>query len=177
MKFICKSARVKADIKSILSPWTENGAEREMNILRFIIPKSLVVYIDSKSTVRQALEKMRFHRYIALPVLNEEGVYVGTVRNDDIYKYFIDNETFDSRSAEKDSVISILDPTYSKPLYHNATMNDLIDNVKEHNQVAVVDDRGCFIGIILRRDVLNFLFKFYEDEMKKRSDGETQIQP
>ena len=60
--------------------------------------------------------------------------------------------------------MSILDLGYSKPLYHNASMNELIELVKEHNFVPVVDDRGCFIGIILRRDVLSFLLKFYESE-------------
>ena len=135
-----------------------------MNILRLMIPKSAVEYIDTDSTVRQALEKMRYHRYVAIPVIDGEGVYVGTLRNDDLFKYFLDSETFDARAAERDSVMSILDIGYSKPIYHNASVNELIELVKEHNFVPVVDDRGCFIGIILRRDVLNFLLKFYESE-------------
>ena len=135
-----------------------------MNILRFMIPKSAVEYIDTDSTVRQALEKMRYHRYVAIPVLDEDGAYVGTLRNDDLFKYFLDSETFDARAAERDSVMSILDLDYSKAIYHNASVNELIERVKEHNFVPVVDDRGCFIGIILRRDVLSFLLKFYEAE-------------
>jgi len=127
-----------------------------------MIPKSSVEYISGTSTVRQALEKMRYHHYVAIPVLDEEGMYIGTLRNDDIFKYFMDNGRFDSRSAERDSVLSILDKDYSKPLYHNASINELIENVKEHNFVPVVDDRGCFIGMVLRRDVLSFLLKFYE---------------
>ena len=137
-----------------------------MNILRFIIPKSSVEYISSQSTVRQALEKMRYHHYAAIPVLDEDGMYVGTLRNDDIFKYFLDNGKFNSKAAERDGVLSILDKNYSLPLYHSASIGDLIDHVKEHNFVPVVDDRGCFIGIILRRDVLNFLLKYYEAEEK-----------
>ena len=138
-----------------------------MNIMRFVVPKSLVSYIDEDSTVRQAVEKMRYHRYVAIPVLDEEGLYVGTLRNDDIFKYFLANGKFDSRAAERDGVMSIMDKEYSKPMYHNASINELIENVKEHNFVPVVDDRGCFIGMILRRDVLNFLLQYYvssEDE-------------
>ena len=138
-----------------------------MNILRFMIPKSAVEYIDTDSTVRQALEKMRYHHYVAIPVIDGEGVYVGTLRNDDLFKYFLDSETFDARAAERDSIMSILDIDYSKPIYHNASINELIERVKEHNFVPVVDDRGCFIGLILRRDVLNFLLKFYEAEKDK----------
>ena len=135
-----------------------------MNILRFIIPKSLVEYITDTSTVRQALEKMRFHRYVAIPVIDEDGLYVGTLRNDDIFKYFLDGGSFDTRSAEKDSVAVILDPSYSKPLLHSADMEELFELVKEHNFVPVVDDRGCFIGIILRRDILNYILKFYDEK-------------
>lgn len=139
-----------------------------MNILRFIIPKSSVEYITTDSTVRQALEKMRYHRYVAIPVLDEEGIYIGTLRNDDLFKYFLDNGKFNSKAAERDSVMTILDKEYSKPLYHNASVNELIDNVKEHNFVPVVDDRGCFIGIVLRRDILNFLLKYYEAGKDKK---------
>lgn len=142
-----------------------------MNILRFMIPKSAVEYIDTDSTVRQALEKMRYHHYVAIPVIDEQGVYVGTLRNDDLFKYFLDSETFDARAAERDSVMSILDQGYSKAIYHNASVNELIERVKEHNFVPVVDDRGCFIGIILRRDVLNFLLKYYEAGKAKNNNG------
>ncbi len=128
-----------------------------MNVLQFLIPKSSVEYIGASSTVRQALEKMRYHRYAAIPVLDEEGMYIGTLRNDDIFKYFLDNGKFDSRAAERDGILKILDKEYSRPIYHSASLAELIEKVKEHNFVPVVDDRGCFIGIILRRDILNFL--------------------
>ncbi len=132
-----------------------------MNIMRFIVPKSLVEYVTVDSTVRQALEKMRFHRYVAIPVLDGEGKYVGTLRNDDIFTYFLDNGSFDTKFAERDKVCDIIDGVYSPPVYHNASMEELIERVREHNFVPVVDDRGCFVGIILRRDILNFLFNHY----------------
>ena len=138
-----------------------------MNILRFILPKSSVEYIYTTSTVRQALEKMRYHHYVAIPVLDEDGIYVGTLRNDDLFRYFLDNGRFDYKAAERDSIMKILDKEYSKPLYHNASVNELIENVKEHNFVPVVDDRGCFIGIVLRRDILNFLLEHYEKRKEK----------
>ena len=129
-----------------------------------MIPKIATQYITSDSTIRQAYEKMRYHHYVAIPVIDSEGLYVGTVRNDDIFNYFLDNESLDFRAAERDSVMSIMDESYAKPLYHSASVGDLIENVKEHNFVPVVDDRGCFIGIILRRDVLTFLHGFYDKE-------------
>ena len=135
-----------------------------MNIFRFIIPKSLVEYITVDSTVRQGLEKMRFHRYVAIPVLDGEGKYIGMLRNDDVLQFFLTVESFNVKRAEKTLVGDIIDPSYSKPLYHHSTMEELLELVKEHNSVPVVDDRGCFIGLVLRRDVMNFLLKYYDPE-------------
>ncbi len=140
-----------------------------MNIFKFIIPKSLVEYITVDSTVRQGLEKMRFHRYVAIPVLDGEGKYLGTLRNDDVLHYFLDVGSFDTKTAEKTLVGDILNAAYSKPLYHNASMDELFELVKEHNFVPVVDDRGCFIGIVLRRDVMNFLLGQYEKSKRNEN--------
>lgn len=133
-----------------------------MNILKFMIPKSLVEYAGTDNSVRQVVEKMRFHRYVALPVLDGEGKYAGTVRLDDLFRYF-DTQGFDLRTAEKTSLLTVMDRSY-RPVYHNASLGELIEKVKEHNFVPVVDDRGCFIGIILRRDILNYLLQYYVDK-------------
>lgn len=141
-----------------------------MNIMRFVIPKSMVEYVGEDSTVRQALEKMRYHRYAAIPVIDGNGKYIGTLRNDDLLNFFVSEGGFDSRAAERCGVVSIIDTVYAKPVYHNASMDELIERVKEHNFVPVVDDRGCFIGIILRRDILNYLLKFYKDYENDRGN-------
>ena len=133
------------------------------SILRFMIPKSLVEYIYVDSTVRQAIEKMNFHKYTAIPVLNAEGKYVGTLRNDDVFNLFWENDSFSKITAESVCVSDVLNPSHFKPVMHNCSMKDLIESVKEHNFVPVVDDRGCFIGIILRREVLNYLLKSFKD--------------
>jgi predicted signal transduction protein with EAL and GGDEF domain len=60
--------------------------------------------------------------------------------------------------------MKLINDRYSKPLPHSASLDELIECVKEHNLVPIVDDRGCFIGLILRREVLGFLQKYYKDE-------------
>ncbi len=128
-----------------------------------MIPKSLVEYITVDSTVRQAFEKMNFHRYTAIPVLDDQGKYVGTLRNDDIFRYFLERGSFCKSDAEENPVSDILDKSYSKPLLHDTSIKELIESVKEHNFVPIVDDRGCFIGIVLRREILNYLLKYFND--------------
>lgn len=142
---------------------TAKGRKMTKSILRFMIPKSLVEYINIDSSVRQALEKMNFHRYTAIPVLDSDGKYVGTLRNDDIFNYFMKRGSFDKFTAEDVPIGDILDKSYSKPVLHNASIRDLIESVKEHNFVPIVDDRGCFIGIILRREILNYLLQLTKD--------------
>ena len=105
---------------------------------------------------------MRYHRYVAIPVITEEGVYVGTLRSEDIFKYFVDNKKYSARAAEGDEVKKILDKEYLKPLSHSASVHELFKTVSEHNFAPVVDDRNCFIGLVLRRDVLDFLLNYYE---------------
>ena len=136
-----------------------------INILRFVIPKSLVEFIDTESTVRQAIEKMLYHRYTAIPVLDVEGKYVGVLRNDDVLRYFLNSENASIYDAEEHPVTEFMD-TSAKPLLHSTSMNELVDGVKEHNFLPVIDDRGCFIGIVLRRDVMNFLLKYYDPERR-----------
>ena len=135
-----------------------------LNILRFIIPKSLSVYVGDDSTVRQALEKMNYHKYKAIPIIDRDGRYVGTLKSDDVLRYFMSLGNFNMENAENNLAVNIIDPGNVKPLLHSATMKDLIESVKEHNFVPIVDDRGCFIGIILRREVLNYVLKFYKDK-------------
>ena len=140
-----------------------------MNILRFMLPKSLVEYVTSEQTLRQALEKMRYHRYAAIPVLDGEGKYVGTLRTDDVLHRILELGEFSTKAAERISLASLLDGEYCEPVYHNASLAELIERVKEHNFVPVVDDRDCFIGIILRRDVMNYLLDFYNENDRGES--------
>lgn len=145
-----------------------------MNLMKFLVPKSLVEYAMADSTVRQAIEKMRYHRYVAIPVLDGEGKYIGTLRNDDILNYILEilnTGAFDAKRAERDSIAGLMSESYIAPVYHNASMTEIIERVKEHNFVPVVDDRGCFIGIILRRDILNYMLNHYNEKNGGNHNG------
>ena len=54
-----------------------------MNILFFLTPKSEVAYIYEDYTIRQALEKMEYHKYSAIPIISKDGKYVGTITEGD----------------------------------------------------------------------------------------------
>ena len=55
-----------------------------MKITFFLIPKSEVIYLPLHSTMRQALEKMEYHRYTAIPLIDDKGRYAGTITEGDL---------------------------------------------------------------------------------------------
>ena len=69
-----------------------------MNILMILKPKSEVEYLIDTCTVRQGLEKMRAHAYMAIPVITKDGLYAGSVSEGDFLWHLVD------RSGEIDSI-------------------------------------------------------------------------
>ncbi len=126
------------------------------NLMRFLTPKSRVAYIDDRGSVRQALEKMRYHGYNALPVIDGEGKYVGTLTEGDFLWFLIGRGNADLRACEDTPVHTLLRPDWNPAVRADATMGDLLPRVEERNFVPVVDDRDCFVGLITRRDVLSY---------------------
>ena len=55
-----------------------------MNILFFLTPKEKVSHIFNDDTLRQVVEKMEFHGYSAIPLLDKEGKYIGTITEGDL---------------------------------------------------------------------------------------------
>jgi CBS domain-containing protein len=62
------------------------------NLLFLLKPKADLVYLFDDCTLRQAMEKMKAHRYSVVPVINHEGKYVRTISEGDLLAYFIDNK-------------------------------------------------------------------------------------
>lgn len=131
-----------------------------MNILRFLTPKSQVAFIQKDCSVRQGLEKMRYHGYNALPVIDAEGKYVGMVRDGDFLWLIVDRGDPDLIALE-DIPLATLVRSDNPPVKNSAPMTELLERVKENNFVPVIDDRDCFIGLIRRKDVIEYFSKRY----------------
>ena len=63
-----------------------------MNILFFLTPKEKVSHIFNDDTLRQVVEKMEFHGYSAIPLLDKEGKYIGTITEGDLLWYLKDHD-------------------------------------------------------------------------------------
>ena len=127
-----------------------------MNILFFLTPKSDVAYIYADDTIRQALEKMEHHRYAAVPVLEHSGKYVGTITEGDLLWGIKNQYNLNLKAAEDVPVSVIRRRADYQPVSGKSRMEDLIDRALNQNFVPAVDDRGLFIGIITRRDIIKY---------------------
>ena len=130
-----------------------------MNILFSLIPKEKVAYITKDSTLRQAMEKMEFHRYTAVPVIDNEGKYCGILREGDILWYFKSLETFDLLEAEKIHIKDIPRLRDNIAVDINTTMEEIVDLSVNQNFIPVIDDSKSFIGIVTRKAVIMYLVK------------------
>lgn len=129
-----------------------------MNILAFLRPKSTVAYLNLDNTVRQGIEKMRTYGYAAIPVIDKNGVYCGTVSEGDFLWNMLYNKKFDIKEQEKFSIKDIMRKDWNPAVKITADMDVLVHRIMEQNFVPVVDDRDVFVGIITRKDIINYLY-------------------
>ena len=110
-------------------------------------------------TLRQAMEKMEYHRYKAIPILDEDGGYYGVLTEGDILWEMKRNPQLTFQETEKLYIESIPRYWQYKPVPISATMDSLVTVAGMQSFVPVVDDSGIFIGIIKRGDILNYCYK------------------
>ena len=145
-----------------------------MNILFFLTPKSDVAYIFEDETLRQTVEKMEHRKFSCIPILNKEGKYTGTISEGDLLWGFkrLNINITDLKQMEDVSIMAIPRRATYKPVHADADMEDLLDRAINQNYVPVIDDKGSFIGIITRKEIIKYCYK----EMKELSALRAQME-
>ncbi|NEZ44327.1 CBS domain-containing protein [Paenibacillus alvei] len=132
-----------------------------MNIAFFLTPKHEVVSLTLNTTLRQTLERMEFHRYTAVPILNDDGEYVGTVTEGDLLWHMKNsNGVITFENASKFMLKDVSLNMHNKSVRIDSNMGDLINLVKVQNFVPVVDDMNRFIGIVRRSQIIEYCEQF-----------------
>ena len=129
-----------------------------MNILFFLTPKSEVAYLYEDYTIRQALEKMEYHRYSSIPIINNEGKYVGTITEGDLLWTLKKQFNLDLKVVEDIPITDVKRRRDNRPVSIGANIEDLISKSMNQNFVPVIDDKDTFIGIIKRRDIIEYCY-------------------
>ena len=132
-----------------------------MNIAFFLTLKNDVAYLYDDSSLRQALEKMRYHGYSSIPVISRTGKYVSTVTEGDFLWYMLDRSTDDTDGvsiydAEDINLRDIVKNVRATAVRITATMDELYELAMNQNFVPVTDDEGIFIGIVTRKNIIKY---------------------
>ena len=135
-----------------------------MNIMFFLKPKAEVNYLHDYNTVIKGLERMKSHNFSAIPVIDKEGRYVGTVTQGDFLWKIVEYGSVRNVASENVLVKEIIDKDRNQPLTTQASVEDVLRMAMDQNFVPVVDDRNMFIGIVTRRDILGYFKEFTPHE-------------
>ena len=134
-----------------------------MNILFFLTPKHDVAYVNDTDTLRQALEKIENHQFSAIPIIREKtGEYAGTLTEGDLLRTIKDRFNLSLKEAEDIPLRAVRRRRDYLPVRIDADIEDLLHFAQSQNFVPVVDDSGAFIGIVTRKDVMQFLIHSLE---------------
>lgn len=135
-----------------------------MNIAFFLLPKQEVVCFTQDTTLRQTLERMEYHRYTAVPIINEDGGYAGTVTEGDLLWYIKSHKDLTLDQTNKVKLSDVPLRMNNKTVRIDANMNDLISLAKVQNFVPVVDDMNRFIGIVRRSEIIDYCQKIIMEQ-------------
>ncbi|MDF2505397.1 CBS domain-containing protein [Clostridium sp.] len=140
-----------------------------MNIAFFLTPKTEVICENITSTMRQVLERMEYHRYGAIPILDDKGMYVGTLTEGDLLWKMKNTPNLKFKDTSKVHIYDIPRHIVNKPVHINSNIEDLIATSVNQNFVPVVDDNNIFIGIIKRSDIITYCYERLFNNMKKEA--------
>ncbi|NBJ16221.1 MAG: CBS domain-containing protein [Dehalobacter sp. 4CP] len=133
------------------------------NIAFFLIPKKDVIFLKKNATMRQALERMEYHGYAAIPLVDSKGHYAGTVTEGDLLWKLKNTPDLTFSNTEKIHLDEIEQRTQNAAVSINAQINDLISRAIQQNFVPVIDDQGIFIGIVRRREIIEYCAKLLNE--------------
>ena len=128
-----------------------------MNVISLLTPKTNVAWLYEDWTIRQVLEKLRFHGYTAIPVLAKDGSYVGTVSEGDFLWCLLDQGSGDIQTQEKQPLRRVIRPGFNPAVRIDVALEELVERALRQSFIPVVDDRGAFVGIVTRQNIIKRL--------------------
>ncbi|MBP1991233.1 CBS domain-containing protein [Paenibacillus eucommiae] len=134
-----------------------------MEISFFLLPKDEVAFIVSSASMQEAIEQLEFHHYTALPVIDNEGKYVGTLSEGDMLWKLKNTSGLSFDNLQQVPVHEIKKRIYNECVSINAQMEDMLALAADQNFVPVVDDDRTFLGIIRRKDIIEYYTKNITD--------------
>ena len=127
-----------------------------MNVAFFLIPKSQVAWIPIRSTLQHAMRQLEQSGSSALPVVDGAGRYAGAVTEGDVMRELHGVPAVTPRATERGQLAQICLRTNVRPVGIDAQIEELFDRAIEQSFVPVIDSREVFVGIVRRREILEY---------------------
>ena len=125
-----------------------------MNSAFFLTPKANVCHMLSTISIAKGIDILRECGYTAVPVIDKSGAYIGVASEGDFLWHLLD-----AGGKKVESVGEIINKDKYRAVPITATMDELLDQALAQNFVPVVDDRGLFMGIVTRKDIIKNMIK------------------
>ena len=108
----------------------------------------------STISIAKGIDILRECGYTAVPVIDKSGAYIGVASEGDFLWHLLD-----AGGKKVESVGEIINKDKYRAVPITATMDELLDQALAQNFVPVVDDRGLFMGIVTRKDIIKNMIK------------------
>lgn len=123
------------------------------NVFFFLKQKNDIQILHSDMRYLEALEILQNTHYTALPVIDKEGIYIGTLSEGDFLYYHLSHEDLNV------SIDKLIRKGFNPACTIDTNVAELFKQSLDQNFVPIVDDRNIFIGIVTRKTILSFLMK------------------
>ncbi|RED75779.1 CBS domain-containing protein [Cohnella phaseoli] len=127
-----------------------------MEIRSFLLPKDKVAYLTTTQSMTEALELLEASQYSAVPVIDTDGKYIGTLSEGDLLWKLKCTSGLNFDNMGEIPVSGIKKRNYNECVAINAHMEDMLTLAADQNFVPVVDDDRVFLGIVRRKDIIEY---------------------
>lgn len=121
-----------------------------------MLPKDQVAFIASSISMLEAMEQLEQHYYSAIPIIDDEGKYVGTLSEGDLLWKLKNTADLGFENMREVTVSEIQRHVHNESVEIHAQMEDMLTLAADQNFVPVVDGAGVFLGIIRRKDIIEY---------------------
>jgi CBS domain-containing protein len=125
-----------------------------MKIAFFLTPKADLAWVSTTATVRQAIERMEYHRYTSVPLVSPDGRYAGALTEGDLLWFMKQHPHVRFDETEEVPLEAVQRRLDVRSVHIDAEIDELLARALDQNFVPVVDDREVFVGIVRRRRIL-----------------------
>lgn len=127
-----------------------------MNIFNILVPKHMLTYFNATDTLDKAVSQLLGSTYTAVPVIDDEGHYVGIVSEGDFLRAVIE---FGKENLSHYTVEDIVNHDSESAVMNTVEYDEIMERILDRNFLCIVDDRQCFVGIITRKSIILHLKK------------------